>query len=536
MISHKFWDTVTLFFILLLSIILITSLTQVIIGGTLLKGISTLTFKVLNIVFAVSIFLIIIVLVLENDNPIKTMAWILILLYLPIIGFVFYLFFGRNWRKTRIFNRKGMEDIENLEVMKISSAQKAEILKKIEYPLARKMISLLESNSKALLTDNNDISIIPDTSDALEEIIRGISAAQRYIHMEFFSISADETGQRFKQALIEKAKAGVTIRIIYDAVGCWNLSHAYKSELRKAGIELQPFLRSWIPFFSSKLNYRNHRKIVIIDGRIGYLGGLNIGNKYLHLIKYFGYWRDTLVTLEGKSVISLHAIFLTDWFFVCRQDLLRRESYLVADDSRHPLKLKEIFKPRQDRMAFAENIPVQIVSSGPDSHHESIMQVYFAAIADARKCVHITSPYLILNDSLLMALKTASLSGVEVKIILPRKADHFIVFWGSRSYYEELLAAGVSIYEYQKGFIHAKVLIVDGEITSIGTANMDLRSFNHNFEINAMFYGKDAAKIAEAQFQDDLNCSRQIILSEFRKRSIVHKTVESVCRLFSPLL
>jgi len=522
LLSHKVWDTVTLFLIFLLSLLLLLSVVQLLTSGRIVAGLSQVTNRILNIVFTLSIGLMIIVLVLEIGSPVRTLAWILVLVYLPIIGFIFYLFFGRNWRKSRIFSRKGTEDILNLQLHLLTDSMHNEKHIRFRNPLVVKLISLLESNSKALLTTNNEIEIIPDTQDALDAILKGIQSAQEVIHIEYFSIANDEIGQKFRQILIEKARAGVKIRLIYDAVGCWNLPFSFKRSLKQAGMEIHPFLPSPFPTISSKLNYRNHRKLVIIDNKTAFLGGLNIGNKYLSRDKYFGYWRDSLLILKGHSVISLQAIFLTDWGFVSKQNLLHR--YLISEPEQTS-DTDEII-----------GIPVQIVSSGPDSDWESIMQVYFAAIANARTSIHITSPYLVLNESLLMALKTASLSGVEVKIILPAKADHYVVFWGSRSYYTELLQAGVEIFEYKKGFIHAKVLIVDNEIVSIGTANMDLRSFNHNFELNAMLYDKEISKVAEKQFQQDLLDSRMVILDEFLHRSNLQRIKESICRLFSPLL
>jgi len=524
LLSHKSWDALTLFIIFLLSLVILFSVVQLITGGKIILGLSQVTGKILTYVFTITIFLIIIVLVMENGSPVRTIAWILFLVYIPIVGFIFYLFFGRNWRKTRIFSRKSTEDILNLQQHLLAESLTEEKQHKFRNPLTLKLISLLENNCKAILTTDNLVEIIPHTPDAFTEILKGISKAKEHVHIQYFSITNDETGRKFRDALIAKAKEGIKIRLIYDAVGCWSLSYRFKKSLKNAGIELYPFLPSPFPTISSRLNYRNHRKLVIIDNAIAYLGGINIGDKYLGRNKYFGYWRDSLVVMQGRSVKSLQAIFLTDWFFVSRQNLMQQ--YLTP--------LNNVKTP--DQNVTPEGIPVQIVSSGPDSDWESIMQVYFAGIANAKTRIHITSPYLVLNESLLMALKTASLSGVEVKIILPAKPDHQIVFWGSRSYYTELLLSGVRIFEYQKGFIHAKVLIVDGEIVSIGTANMDMRSFNQNFELNAMLYAKDIAAVAEKQFQNDLAESKEVLLEEFSRRSVLNKARESVCRLFSPLL
>lgn len=521
MISHKAWDVLALLFIFLLSLAVLFAMVQLISEGKLLHGFSQLTMRLLNLIFTVSILLIIVILVMENGSPVRTLAWILFLVYVPIIGFIFYLFFGRNWRKSRIFSRKSTNDILNLQQHVLQANLPNESHTGLSNPLAVKLVSLLESNNKALLTTHNKVQLIPDTPTAFQTILTALEEAKSHIHVEYFSLANDETGKQFYQLLIEKAKQGVKVRLIYDAVGCWKLTPGFKHYLKNSGLELHPFLPSPFPTISSRLNFRNHRKLVIIDNETAYLGGLNIGDKYVGKNRYFGYWRDSLLVMQGCSVFSLQAIFLTDWFFVSGQNILK--DYIKTC-------------PESRSAQATENLPVQIVSSGPDSDWESIMQVYFAAIANAKTSVHITSPYLVLNESLLMALKTASLSGVEVKIILPCKADHTIVFWGSRSYYTELLQAGVEIYEYTRGFMHAKVLIVDSEIVSIGTANMDMRSFNHNFELNAMLYNKGMAQVAEEQFNADLVNSRKVILEDFLHRSFWQKSMESVCRLFSPLL
>ncbi len=483
---------------------------------------SSYTLNILNIVFGITIVLIIIVLVLENANSVRTMAWILILLYLPVVGFIFYLFFGRNWRKTRIFSRKGLEDSSSIDQLVLSEAIFVDDVELSE--LGKSLISLLETNSKAILTHHNDLELIPETSIAFVAICAGIRTARHHIHLEYFSISDDETGRILKDILIQKAEAGVEVRFIYDDVGCWHLKRRFKRELREAGVQFEPFMPVLIPYINSRANYRNHRKLVIVDGCKAYLGGLNIGDQYLGKDQYFGYWRDSLIVLSGDGVKSLQAIFLTDWYFITGQNLLQAKYFSCFEISAN-LAITNL-----------QSTMVQIAASGPDTEHSSIMQAYFLAIAKARKSIKITTPYLILNESLLMALKTAALSGVCVQIIVPSKADHYIVFMGSRSYYEELIAAEIGIFEYQRGFIHAKVLIIDDEIVSIGTANMDMRSFNHNFEITAMIYDKSVGQMAGEQFKADLENSKQLILSEFAQRSMVKKTIESVCRLFSPVL
>lgn len=521
MFTQKIWDSILLIMILLIALLLIASVVYWIIGGELVFVFTNVTLKILSTIFAVTIVLMIIVLVLENENPVQTLAWILVLIYIPVVGFIFYLFFGRNWRKERLFSRKGLEDALNLDELWLPGDDcSTDGLS----PLAKRIISLLKSNSKAILTCHNQVQIYAETDEAMACILENIAEAKDHVHLEYFSVANDETGQRFKEALIRKVKEGVQVRFIYDDVGCWKLGRKYKKELREAGVEFEPFMPAWIPLLNSRANYRNHRKIVIVDGHIAYLGGLNIGNKYMSKDKYYGYWRDNVLRIHGEGAISLQALFLVDWYFVTKQNLFTK------DGASRYLRLPP------EEVKLLEDIHMQIVASGPDTDHASIMQAYFFAISNAQRSIRITSPYLILNESLLMALKTAALSGVKIDIIVPGKADHHIVWYGSRSYFKELLEVGINIYDYKAGFLHAKIMIVDEEILSIGTANMDLRSFNHNFEATAMIYHPPTVAQAMEAFNEDLGRSEQITLEQIKNKNIFVRSMESICRLFSPLL
>ncbi|MDI3504108.1 MAG: cardiolipin synthase [Candidatus Cloacimonadota bacterium] len=521
MASHKVLDTVLLILVLLLSLFVVASLTQVIWGGDITRTFVQVTSQVISIIFALTIVLIIIVLVLENYSPVQTLAWIMVLIFIPIVGFIFYLFFGRNWRKIKLFNRKELRDSSIL--MALSERYPELSYKVLENDLEHKLHKLLKNNSKAILTYRNDIELISDTAIAFAALCDGISKAEQHVHLEYYSIASDSAGNHLKDLLIEKARAGVEVRFIYDDVACWRLPRKFKKELRAAGVQFVPFMPVWIPFLNSRTNYRNHRKLVVVDGKKAYLGGLNIGDKYLGRDPYFGYWRDSLAIFRGQSILSLQAIFLTDWYFVSGENLLSDTEfgkYVISDGDKDIQRL----------------CPVQVIASGPDTHHASLLQLYFCAIANAQDSIRINTPYLILNESLLMALKTAAISGVKVQIILPAKVDHWIVYWGSHSYFNELLEVGVEIYEYTRGFMHAKILIVDDEVLGFGTANMDLRSFNHNFELTALIYDDELVAKASDAFTQDLMYSRQILLEDFAKRGIFIRSKESLCRLFSPVL
>ncbi len=520
MIGNKFWDSLALLIILLFSLALIASLIQLISGGAILETFSSLTLKVINILFAVSILMMIIIVVMENSSPANTMAWLLVLIFLPVVGFILYLFFGRNWRKRRIFGKKSKSDIQFLNQYLQSLSPKYEQSETTW--LASHLNRLLENNAKAVLSQNNALQIYADTPQAFNAILESIRQARQHVHLEYFSIANDETGNRLKEALIQKAAQGVQIRFIYDDVGCWNLARSFKTQLRKAGIEFLPFSPVWVPFLNSRLNYRNHRKLVVVDGREAFLGGLNIGDRYLGKHHYFGYWRDSLVAFQGEAVLSLQAIFMADWHFVSGKNLLQ-----AHDIDQYLPEVREQCQPQ---------VPLQIAASGPDSDQASILQLYFAAITSARQSIDISSPYLVLNESLLMALKTAAIGGARIRILIPSKADHFMVYWASRSYLAELLEVGIQIWEYQKGFIHAKQMIVDNEVLLIGTANMDLRSFNHNLELTAAIYDKPICLEATAVFEQDLLDSSHLDKDRFAARSVIQKSKESLCRLVSPLL
>lgn len=475
--------------------------------------------RIVNFVYIITIIAIIFLVIRENSAPINTIAWIQVLIFLPIIGIILYVFFGINYRKRKMFNRKASKDFLELETLtqfKESVATPQKLYETNISPAQRRMSQLMYNNNKALLTYHNQAELFTDGSSTISALFEDLKQAQKNIHLEYFSIMPDEVGRQLQAILIEKAKSGVQVRLICDAVGSWRLPASFFRKLRSVGVQVYEFLPVKLPFLSSKLNYRNHRKICVIDGSIGYIGGVNLGRKYLGKHKFYRYWRDTHVRLIGDAVYSLQKVFLTDWSFITGK-----------------LDYQAEFFPPHD----VENLlPVQIISSGPDSDWETIMQAYFAAISRASNYIYVATPYFMLNESMLTALKTAALSGVDVRLILPAKNDYRIIYYGSRSYYEELLRSGIRIYEYTKGFIHAKVLLTDDVFLSIGSANMDIRSFKHNFEVNCIMYDDKYAQEVKTHFYQDFNDSKEIILSEFVKRPALNKVWESIARLFSPIL
>lgn len=465
---------------------------------------------------AISVFTIIVVIIIERKNTAHTFAWLLVLLFLPVIGMFLYLILGRNFRKRKMFSDKELVDrVEFKSMYKFlnSSYKNKELFKT---PLSHKISHLLLKNSKAFLSEHNSVNIYPDGIKLFKTMFQDISKAKKSIHLEYFAFANDHLGRELGQILANKAKEGVEVRVIVDDVGSWQFRRSIAKKIGAAGGKCYYFNKVRLPFFNSRFNYRNHRKIVVVDGEIGYLGGLNIGDKYAGRDKYFGYWRDTHMRIIGGAVYGLQTVFLTDLYFISKEYLFKQEYYPEVE--------------------VEQLLPIQIVTSGPDSNWESIMQVYFSAITNAHDKIYMTSPYLILNESLSMALITAALSGTDVRIIVPGKADHLIVFWGTRSYYQELMEAGVKIYEYQTGFIHAKVMIIDGEICSIGTANMDIRSFIQNFEINGIIYDNKTAECLEKQFFEDIQNSRLITMKDLEGLSFITQLKIGFARLFSPIL
>lgn len=455
-------------------------------------------------------------------DPIRTMMWIIVLYFLPVIGLIAYIGIGQNYRKSKMFNRKGLRDLKYIDRM---TTQQLLMLRKNEifeyYPEKsgfKNIMTLLLNNSKALLTEYNHITMYHTGEATFAAMKEALMAATDHIHMEFYIIQNDKIGNEIKDILVAKAKEGVTVRFIYDDVGSWSLPRRFKREIRRAGGSIKPFMRVAFPFLSNKLNYRNHRKIVVVDGRYAFMGGINIADRYVDG-GVFGYWSDAHMRVEGEAVQALQAVFLVDWYFVSGEILLRlRERYFP----RHEVNGKQL---------------VQIVTSGPDSDWAGIMQAYFAIINNAKHHIYIATPYFTPNESILTAIKTASLSGVDVRLMLPERCDSKLVYWSTLSYLSDLMEAGVKVYLYNKGFNHSKFITVDGRFAAMGSANIDMRSFEHNFEISAIVYDEEVTRNLETNFQIDIqNNSRMVDPEKWDNRPFYETFKEGFARLFTPLL
>lgn len=489
--------------------------------------------KAILVLFYILSVIISIKLILENRDPSKTLIWILIFMVFPVVGIIAYTILGRNIRKVRMdktykmaSNMKKENLLFNLDEIKELAKDQSLMINEGKLPYngeidfrVLRIISLLLNTGIFPFTINNNVEIYVDGNEKFENLIKDIRNAKDYIHLEYFIIKDSEIGHKIKKELIEKAKNGIKIRIIYDDVGCWRFwfHRKFFNEMRFYGIEIIPYLKGRIIIpIGGQLNYRNHRKIVIIDGKIGYTGGINIGDEYIGKNKKFGYWRDTHIRIEGTSVYMLQMIFLTDWYYNTKEVLLTEALF--------------------PKLSIKGNCMMQIVASGPDSDWESMHYAYFYAICQAKKSIYIETPYFIPDEGLLRALKCAALSGVELIILFPKIADHKIVNTASYSYFQEILDSGGKVYLYNKGFLHSKVIIIDDFMASTGSANMDLRSFKLNFEVNAFIYDKKIIEEIKENFMVDLENSEELERSKFENRDTIIKMKESISRLFSPLL
>lgn len=456
---------------------------------------------------------------LDNDNPNRTLSWMLVLILLPYLGIVLYVLLGKNLISKRIIIKKKISNLSIEEIVAETQLDAVEFLSgESENNVVKtysKTIRLLLKNSNSLLNVNNEIEVLTNGVQTFSRIINCLNNAKKSIHLNYFIIKNDELGNKIKNILIKKSKEGIKVRIIYDAVGSWKLGKKYKNDLRDAKIEVYPFYPVAFPVLTRKLNYRNHRKIVIVDGETGFFGGLNIGDEYLGKGEKLGFWRDTHLKISGDGVRELQKIFISDWKFV----------------SGEKLDIDKLYKKSITKVSSF----LQITDSGPDSIWKNIHQGYFSLIANAKSKIWIETPYLVPDESLKIALKTAALSGIDVKIIIPSKLDHFFAYWASRDNIEGLLASGVKMYTYQKGFVHSKILLVDGSAASVGTANLDMRSFGINYEVNGFIYGKETVLRLEEDFKQDIMDSTEVIYETYIKRNIKIKILEALGRVSSPI-
>ncbi|MCK9629215.1 MAG: cardiolipin synthase [Bacteroidales bacterium] len=461
-------------------------------------------------------------------DPVKSLSWIVVILFLPYIGLILYLFFGQNYRKAKIYSRKGVRDERYRRFM--SNKQRRQFKNNpetvpIELHQFRKLINLNLKGNNSTVGQNSCVELFFSGKEALDSMYDSILDAKQHIHLQSYIIVDDIVGNNFKSLLISKAREGVEVRIIYDDVGCWQMNEGFIEDMINEGIEVLVFAPVKFLTLASKVNYRNHRKILVVDGTVGFLGGVNIADRYYNGGN-FEEWRDTHMKIIGESVSALQSSFLLDRYFIINKQMKRKKKYFPSIHPSTYSSSEEIQAP----------VYSQIITSGPDSDWASIMQCYFQAITNAKKKIYIITPYFTPNESLLDALKISALGGLEVSIMIPERSDTVLGHWSTMSYASELLEAGVKVYLFSKGFNHSKVISIDGEFCIIGSANFDNRSLEHNFEITSIIYNRQITEQIDIQFLKDTERCKSLASSKWARRSVKNQIKEAFARLLSPLL
>lgn len=471
----------------------------------------------LSLVMFINIILATSIIFLERKNASSTWAWLMVLLFIPVAGFFLYLIFGKPISKNQIFrwDTKSRLGLKANVQSQLRALEKGE-LEYNDRDMAQysSLLYLNLRNDASLFTQDNHVDILIDGKEKFDMLMQDMRRAKDHIHLIYYIIRHDDLGTQLADIMIKKANEGVEVRLLYDAMGSRRLSKQYIKRLENAGVQVEAFFPSKVINF--KINYRNHRKLAIIDGAIGYIGGFNIGDEYLGKNRKFGYWRDTHLRVKGSAVESMQTRYILDWNQASKEEVLYDDRYYQASPS--------------------GEAGIQIVSSGPDQSIEQIKNGYIKMIMEARDYIYIQTPYFIPDESLRDALKIAALSGVDVKVMIPNKPDHPFVYWATLSYSGELLKSGGEVYIYQNGFMHAKTIIVDGKIASVGTANIDVRSFRLNFEVNAFIYDKEVTKKLVNAYLADIHLSTQMTKKLYDRRSVGIRFKESVSRLLSPVL
>lgn len=471
--------------------------------------------------YYLAIFFVVISILLDNRNPLKTHSYLLLLLLLPILGIVIYMFFGQNIRKRKVFAKKqlintafgGQVTFTGSDSPIVGNSRPKTTLPEGQYG---KLIQFLRNDLSPLST-NNRVTILKNGEEKFPEVFKAIEAAEHHIHLEYYIFTETGIGEALTDLLMAKARNGIEVRMIVDGVGSFRLPKAFFRKLEESGIQIIEFMPVLFPTFTSKINYRNHRKILVVDGKIGFTGGINVDDRYVNNDKHPLYWRDTHLKIEGESVKTLQFLFFLNWQFITQ---------------REEPNMAEYFKDIEN----AGKHCVQINASGPDWELASIMDSFFIAINSAKSKVRIATPYFIPNESILDAITTAARSNVEIELIIPDESDSWIVQAASLSFLRELMEKGVNVYLYQKGFLHSKVIIIDDTFSSVGTANMDYRSFDLNHEVNTYLYHKDLVGTLIDHFEIDKRDSLHLDLKTWKNRGLPEKLKESVCRLLAPLL
>ncbi|AYC30380.1 cardiolipin synthase [Paenisporosarcina cavernae] len=472
-------------------------------------------------IIVLNIFLAVVLIFLERRDASATWAWLMVLFFIPVVGFIIYLLLGRQLRRRHLFRWEGKKKIgiEKLVDYQLEALDEHRLeFREKDSEAFKDLIYMNLKNNQAVLTQDNAVKIFNDGREKFDSLIEDLKTAKDHIHIQYYILRMDDLGKEIYEVLLTKAKNGVKVRVLYDDMGSRKTKKHHFKELIALGGEVESFFPSIMPLINPRLNYRNHRKIVVIDGRIGYIGGFNVGDEYLGKDRKFGYWRDTHLRLEGSSLHPLQTRFILDW---------------NQASSHHSIEYDDRYFPAIPQKG---NVSLQIVSSGPDEEWEQIKNGYLKLIAMAKKSIYIQTPYFIPDASFLDSLRIACLSGLDVRIMIPNKPDHMFVYWATYSYVGQLLRAGAKAYIYENGFIHTKMIVIDGEASTVGTANIDVRSFKLNFEVNAFIYDHATSKELAGLFEQDMKLSSELTYELYKDRTRLIKMKESFSRLLSPIL
>ena len=473
----------------------------------------TYLYWICSFVYVLIVIVTIITIVMDNRQPVKTMLWILALTFLPAIGIILYFFFGVNTRKEKMISQKSLDRLSKRSMTEFIEQEDLHVSERHKV-----LVRLFSEQNWAFPYKDNEVDIFTDGYAFFPELLAEIAKAKDHIHLDTYIFEDDPLGQLVADALIAKAKEGVEVRVIYDDVGCWKVKNSFFERMREAGIDVHAFMPVRFPMFTSKVNYRNHRKICVIDGLVGFIGGMNIALRYVKGNSKQA-WRDTHLRIRGASVYGLQRAFLIDWYFVDRTLITKHKYYPEYDSS------------------INNNCVAQVVTSSPVSDWPDIMQGYVRILLEAKRYVYIETPYFLPTEPVLFAMRTAALAGVDVRLMIPLHGDAKITELATRSYFVETIKAGVKIYLYKAAFNHSKLLISDDSLSTCGSTNVDFRSFENNFESNIFFYHEGTALRLKKVFLDDL--SQCILLNDTidqEHRPFHKRLIESVIRLISPML
>ncbi len=464
-----------------------------------------------------STIIIVFIILSENRNPVKSLAWVTVLLLLPVVGVILYIFFGRSIKNKHMISRRNRRKLRrnkpafNTNVHQLGLSEETAL-----------QVNLGRSMQGAMLFPYNTVQVFPDGRGKFDSLIADLRGATHTINLQYYIFEEDNIGREIADVLIHKARQGVKVRVIYDHVGSIHVRNRFFRRLRDNGVEAYPFFRVSFPMLATRINWRNHRKICIIDGTAGYIGGMNIADRYIDGKPKFSTWRDTHVRVTGPIVHELNYSFAVDWNFMCGE-------LIDADPAEENAKLI----PAPDAV---RNVSMQMLTSGPTSQWSNIALAFYKAIASSSRRVYIQTPYFLPTESLLRVLQASALSHVDVRIMMPRRSDSAMLSYASASYISECLRAGIKIYFYEPGMLHSKTMIIDDEFVSIGSTNFDFRSFDCNFEANLFFYSREFNARMVDRFREDLKQCTRVIPAVWRKRKITSRVAESILRLLSPIL